>query len=210
MFEAYIKGLENQYELVERSEKNLKILRHDMRHYSGMIDSLLSQGEYAQIKRITEYINGVTDENKVVRYCDNLIIHSILSQIMEKARIMEVDVHLDVLLPKDLPVNDYELAAVIANLLENALMGVKDFEEKKRRYVDAKVHCTEEYLLLQVKNECEKEMIFDSMTGLPKSKKGKDHGLGMKSVSAFSDKIGGNIGCFCEKGIFDIIVFAKF
>lgn len=210
MFEAYIKGLENQYKLVERSEKNLKILRHDMRHYSGMIDSLLAQGEYAQIKRITEYINGVTDENKVVRYCDNLIIHSILSQIMEKARSMEVDVHLDVLLPKDLPVNDYELAAVIANLLENALMGVKDFEEKKRRYVDAKLHCTEEYLLIQVKNECEKEIIFDSLTGLPKSKKGKDHGLGMQSVSAFSDKIGGNIGCFCEKGIFDIIVFAKF
>ncbi|MDE7016488.1 MAG: ATP-binding protein, partial [Lachnospiraceae bacterium] len=67
-----------------------------------------------------------------------------------------------------------------------------------------------DHLLLQMKNAYEKEMLFDSVTGLPKSIKGKDHGLGMKSISAFSEKIGGNIGCFCENGIFHIMIFAKF
>ena len=36
LFSSYIRGLENQYYLVEQSEKNLKILRHDMRHFSGI------------------------------------------------------------------------------------------------------------------------------------------------------------------------------
>lgn len=49
-----------------------------------------------------------------------------------------------------------------------------------------------------------------SLTGLPKSQKGKNHDLGMQSVSAFADKTGGNIGCFCEDGIFQIMLFAKF
>ena len=31
LFESYIKNLENQYYLVEQSEKNLRILQHDMR-----------------------------------------------------------------------------------------------------------------------------------------------------------------------------------
>ena len=63
---------------------------------------------------------------------------------------------------------------------------------------------------MQVKNEYEKEIIFDPYTGLPRSRKGENHGLGMQSVSAFSNKIGGNIGCYCENGTFNIVIFAKF
>lgn len=43
LFESYIKGLENQFYLVEQSEQNLKILRHDMRHFSSMISHLLTR-----------------------------------------------------------------------------------------------------------------------------------------------------------------------
>ena len=210
LFETYIKGLENQYYLVEQSEKNLKILRHDMRHYSNMIDSLLEQGEYEEIKKITAYIHKVTDDNKVIKYCENIVMHSILSQMMEKAAALDVDVILDVNIPKEIKVSDYELGAVVGNLLENALIYVKDFKEKEKRYVNVKVHCTQEHILIQTENECEEDVEFDLSTGLPKSRKGKMHGLGMQSVSAFSDKIGGNIGCYCEKGIFHVIVFAKF
>ena len=88
-------------------------------------------------------------------------------------------------------------------------MCVQDLK-KEKRYVDAKIQCTEECLLIDIKNECEKEVVMDSFTGLPKSSKGKNHGLGMLSISAFADKIGGNIGCYCENGIFQIIIFAKF
>lgn len=203
LFETYIKGLESQYYLVEQAEKNLKILRHDMRHYSNMIDAFLEQGEYDEIKR-------VTDDNKVVKYCENIVIHSILSRMIEKASSLGVDIRLDVVVMKEVPVNDYELATVIANLLENALIGVKDLDEKGRRYIDAKIQCTQEHLLIQIKNECKNEVIFDSKTGLPKSTMGNGHGLGMQSISAFSDKIGGNMGCFFKEGVFNIIIFAKF
>lgn len=80
MFESYIKGLESQHYLVEQSEQNLKILRHDMRHYSMMIDSLLDQGEYNEIRNIVAHINEVVVENKVARYCENLIVNTILHE----------------------------------------------------------------------------------------------------------------------------------
>lgn len=37
----------------------------------------------------------------------------------------------------------------------------------------------------------------------------KNHGLGMQSVQEFSNRIGGNIGCYCEDGMFHIMLFAK-
>lgn len=209
LFESHIRGLESQYHLVEQSERNLRILRHDMRHYSSMIDTLLTQGEYDEIRKITQHIHEVTEENKVPKYCHNIVLNSILTRIMERASTLDIDVHPSTMLPRELPVNDYEFAAVIANLFENAFLCVRDFE-KEKRYVDVTIRCETDYLLVRMENQYEKEILFDSATGLPKSQKGRNHGLGMQSISAFAKKIGGNINCLCENGVFQIILFAKF
>lgn len=209
LFKSYIKGLENQYYLVEQSEKNMKILRHDMRHYSGMIDLLLEQGEYDEIRKVTKYINDVADENKITKYCDNLLANTVLKNMMEQAEASGIKVQQDIFAPRELPVNEYEFASVIANLYENALHCVKELAPEKR-CIEAKVHCSKDHLLIHMQNAYEQDIQFDEYTGLPKSKAGGEHGLGMQSVLAFSDKIGGNIGAYCEAGIFHILLFAKF
>lgn len=209
MFESYIKGLESQNYLVEQSERNLKILRHDMRHYSLMINSLLEQGEYEEIKNITGHINEVVNENKVKHYCENLIVNAILLRLAEQAEALDVELHLDVQVPKQVAVNEYEFAMILANLLENAVIHVTHAPPSKR-YVDAKIHCTNKFLLIDMENECTQEVHFDSITGLPKSRRGKGHGLGMQSVQAFCDKMGGTIDCYCENNRFRIILYVKF
>lgn len=209
LFESYIKGLEYQYYLVEQSEQNLKILRHDMRHFSSMISQLLDQQEYDEIRRTLCYIDDVTDENKLIRYCKNLMVNTIISQMMKRADTLHVRVNLDLVAEKELPVSAYEFTAVVANLFENALICVKDFPPEKRS-MDVIIHCTMQQLFIQTKNAYEKEIIFDQLTGLPKSDKGENHGLGMQSALAFSEKIDGSIDCFCEHGIFQFILFAKF
>lgn len=209
LFESYIKGLENQYYLVEQSEQNLKILRHDMRHYSSMIRHLLNTGEYEEIQKIAAHIQEVAEENKVINYCSNLMVNTIISKMMETADTLSITVHLNLLVPKKLPVNVYEFSSVIANLFENAIHCVKDFP-KDRRFIEVKIHCETDHLLIHMKNEYQEEILFHPVTGLPKSRKGGDHGLGMQSVLAFSNKINGAIDCFCEDRVFEIILFAKF
>lgn len=207
-FESYIKGLENQYYLVEQSEKNLKILRHDMRHYCGMIDSLLNQGAYDEIRKVTEHIKAVADENRLVKYCENLMVNSILSHMMDRACSEGVSVRVAAAVPKELPFNEYEFASVIANLLENAISCVSAFQEKEKS-VEARIDCMDGHVYVHMQNAYEKEPALDAHTGLPQSEAGEGHGLGMQSVQAFSDKIGGSIGCYCKEGIFHIMLFAK-
>ena len=208
LYESYISGLENQYYLVEQSEKNLRILRHDIRHYSGLIDSLLEQGEYHEIKKVIEHINTTTDENKVTRYCSNLIANTMLSSMMEKANTLGIEVQRDIIISKEIPVDSYEFAMVVANILDNAFNCVEDFMEK-RKLVDIKIRCEQDHILIHIQNEYETDIVFDSETGLPRSHKGKNHGFGMQGVQAFSDKIGGNLGCYCEQGMFHVMLFAK-
>lgn len=209
MFESYIKGLESQKHLVEQSEQNLKVLRHDMRHYVTMIQSLLDQGEYEEIRSIAEHIDEVTKENKVQRYCDNLVVNTILSKMSELARSNGITLNMDLFIQEQIPVNEYEFAMVLANLLENAVFGTKELSAEKK-YINVKIQCTKERLLIDMLNECEEKLEFDSLTGLPKSKKGKNHGLGMQSVQIFAEKLGGNIECYCEDQKFRIILFVDF
>lgn len=209
MFVSCINNLENQFYLIEQSEKNLRILRHDMRHYSGMIDSLLEQQAYDEIKKVTSHIITITDKNKVTRYCSNMIVNTMLCCMMEKAHSLAIEVRYNIAVSKEIPVDSYEFTMVIANLFDNAFDCVKDFAECKK-IVDIKIQCEKDHLLIHMKNEYEKEIVFDPETGLPKSQKGENHGFGMQSVQAFSDKIDGNLGCYCEDGMFHILLYAKF
>lgn len=132
LFEYYIKGLEDQYELIKQSEQNLKILRHDIRHYTRMINALLEQKEYDEIHNITAHIQHVADNNKVQVYCNNLLINTFLDKIMKKAKSLCIEVNLNTKIAAEIPVNDYEFTAVIANLFDNALFTVKDYEKEQR------------------------------------------------------------------------------
>lgn len=209
LLEAHIKELEGQHYLVEQSERNLKVLRHDIRHYSVMIDSLLDQREYGKIRSITGHINEVVDENKVERYCENLIVNTILLKMAEQAKASRTALQLDIQIPRQIPLNEYELAMIVANLLENAVFCVKDLSEEKRS-VSAKIHCTQRYLLIDMNNAYEKEIRFDPRTGLPQSAKGTGHGLGMQSVADFSERLGGTLDCYCKDQRFRIILFANY
>lgn len=95
MFESYIKGLESQKYLIEQSEQNLRILRHDMRHYSIMIDSLLDNEKYDEIRNIIGHINEVVDENKIERYCENSIVNTILLKMAAQSKALQITLHLD-------------------------------------------------------------------------------------------------------------------
>ncbi len=207
--ESYIRGLENRHYLVAQAEQNLKILHHDIRHYSNIIDSLLEQKRYEEIKGINEQISHMADENKVKEYCSNLIVNTILSNMMNKALSLDIKVDLNAKIPKEIPVNDYELAIVIANLFENAIQCVKPFE-KGKRYIEIEINCMNNQLFIQTKNEYEGEIILDSTTKLPKSKKNGNHGWGMQSILSFSKKISGTVGCYLDNGIFHIMLYAKF
>lgn len=207
--ESYIQGLENRHYLVEQAEQNLKILHHDIRHYSQIIDSLLEQKRYEEIRGINEQIIHMADENKVKKYCSNLLVNTILSNMMDKALSLDIRVDLNARISKELPVNDSELTIVIANLFENAIQCVKHFE-KEKRYIEIEINCMSNHLFIQTKNEYEGEIILDHTTRLPISKKNENHGWGMRSILSFSKKIGGTIGCYLDNGIFHIMLYAKF
>lgn len=209
LFQYYIKGLESQYESVRNAEEKLKILRHDMRHYVQLTNSLLKQGNIGEIKKILENLAELTDETKIIKYCENIQVNSIISNYIEKAHLLQIKVNNDILLPDDIPLNSMELAAVIGNLLENAITSVKDYEDKDKE-IDIMARYINKKLIIEVKNKCKNNIYFHPVTNLPVSKRGKGHGLGLKSVATFSEKTGANFDCYIKDKTFIVRLLANF
>lgn len=198
-FESYIKGLEAQYSLVEQSERNLKILRHDMRYYSGMIDALLNQQAYDEIRNVTAHIKVVSDENKIVKYCENLMANSIISHMMERARQYGVSVQLEAAVPRELPFNNYEFAAVIANLIENAVRCVSGLQTEEK-CVETKIECDEKHVLIHVQKHMKKKLCLMRRRAFQRVRQGKDMVWECRVYRHFQIRLAGILAVTVKKG----------
>lgn len=208
IFMYYIKGLESQYESVEKSEQNLRILRHDMRHYAELINSLIEQEKYEEIKNIMKYINNTVKENKVQKFCENIKVNSIVSKMVEKADSMNIEIEIDMNIPEELPFSDIELAGVVANIMENAITAEKNLEVSEKK-INLLVKYVDNRLIIEMRNKCQNNIHFNPITKLPMSIKGEGHGIGFQSISTFANKINANLDCFCEDGVFTIRMLAN-
>ena len=214
-FQTYINGLETQYAAVEKAEDNLKILRHDMRHYIQIANSMIDQKKYEELKQLFQNITEVIDKSKIIKYCENSQINSVISNFVERGKAHDITVETDIKMSfsfetsKNGSISNMELASVIANLLENAVQSTEKLK-KKEKFVHLFIRYMEERLIIEVKNECENEIYFNPLTGLPVSTKGEGHGMGLKSVAAFAEKTGANFDCYCQDGIFTVRVLANF
>ena len=87
-------------------------------------------------------------------------------------------------MPDELPVDEGELAVVLANALENAIHASLRLPPERRK-IRCKMVGTPS-VMLEVSNACAGDVIFDS-NGLPAARS-EGHGLGVQSISAFCKK----------------------
>lgn len=89
-------------------------------------------------------------------------------------------------LPDALPVNEGEVAIVVANALENAIHANLNLPQEQRK-IRCKMMGTPG-VVLEISTPCTKNITFDS-NGLPMAQR-EGHGLGVQSISAFCRKNG--------------------
>lgn len=207
---SYVQGMKSQYENVVESEAKIRRIRHDYRHYVALLQDLLNNQEYEEIKKVLGNLDAQMDESKVVRYCDNVVVNSILHSYIQKAEREKIKVSASVVFPADVDEeNSMNSASVIANLLENAIYATKELAEEKR-YIKLIVRHTKEHYWLEIKNPCEGKVNFDTFTRLPISDKGEGHGIGLESVAFFSEKMGSQFDCHVENNEFIVQILHHF
>lgn len=181
-----LSGLQNWIEGIFAAEEAVRIERHDLRHRLQIISELVAQGNSQEALSFIGSAQKQLDELQPVHWCHPPVLDAVFSAYFQQAKHHSIRLHTHISLPRELPVNEAELAIVFANALENAIHACLRFPPEARE-IRCKV-IGHPNVMFELSNPCTWKVRFDGQ-GLPLSPK-TGHGIGCLSIASFCQKHG--------------------
>ncbi len=193
---------EKEIEAIKRSEYEVSLLRHDMRHFMNNIISYIEQGDTEKAKSYIFEIIASADKTAMQKYCENEIVNMILSFYENKIREKKISFHYSIQIPAKLPYSDVDFTSILSNGLENAIHAVSSLDLDKRS-ITLDLRMNNDKLLLSIKNPYAHSVIM--VDGIPQAK-ADGHGLGTHSIKYITEKLNGNCQFIANDGQFTLRV----
>lgn len=181
-----VSALRSRMEAVKAAENAIRTERHDLRHRLQAVTELVLRGDKDAALDFLDAAQERLDEQKEIRWCRPPVLDAVFSSYFEQAKNLGISVEAKISLSDALPVDEGELAIVLANALENAIHANLALPREERE-IRCKMVGTPS-VMLEISNPCAGEVSFDS-SGLPVTRQA-GHGLGVQSISAFCRKNG--------------------
>ena len=179
-----IAALQEKMQKVQEVENGIRILRHDLRHQLHTVTELVARGDRETALAFLDTAQQRLDDQQPIRWCRPPVLDAVFSSYFKQAKQQGIRVTAKIALPDELPVDEGELAIVLANALENAIHANAGLPPAKRE-----IRCKmvgNPGIMLEIANPCDKKVTFD-VRGLPVAE-AKGHGLGVQSISAFCQR----------------------
>ncbi|MCC3864831.1 GHKL domain-containing protein [Terrisporobacter petrolearius] len=205
LLKLQVSDLNNRLQDIEKNKESLNILRHDMRHRLYLIKTMLDEGNYDEIKNIIDNIDNNLRETKIISFCKNPIIDASLSAYIEKAIEKDIKVITKIDIPCELNIDTTDLAVVILNLMENALHASLKQKSREDKIIEISSKYSNKTLAFRIRNRYDGKVTFGK-DNLPVTSS-LGHGVGMRSVNAFTKKYNSSLSCTYENGWFSTILF---
>ena len=179
-----ISALKEKVHRVKEVEESIRIQRHDLRHQLQAVTELVVRGDREAALEFLDTAQKRLDEQKEIRWCRPPVLDAVFSSYFGQAQRQGIRVEAKVALPDKLPVDESELAIVLANALENAIHANLKLPVEQREIRCKMVGVPG--IMLEISNPCSGVVPFDDQ-GLPVAQSA-GHGLGVQSISAFCKK----------------------
>lgn len=148
----------------------------------------LKKQDYDGVRQILAQMQGMTEVRQTERFCNNAPVNGVMIYYMSEAQQRGIGVSVRMDFPKKLRVSDWELAVVIGNLMDNAVIACEKIREGVKKKIQVTARTAHGQFLLEIRNTCQERVVLDPQTGIPVSSRGEDHGFGMRSVAYFAEK----------------------
>ena len=191
--EVYYQGLRQQ-------ERQVRQLRHDLRNHLTVVQGLLEKGDAQRAIGYLEQIAASPALRGGRRFCENEAANVVLAakaEVMERAGIAA---DFAVSLPKELPVADTDLAALLGNALDNAIEGVEGAAEKR---IALRCRVDKGLFMLRVENPVGAAIHPDLAT--TKADKSA-HGFGIPGMREIAERYHGTLEAEGKDGRFILLV----
>lgn len=183
-----------QIDALKRSEKEIRMLRHDMRLLLSSVSVCLDNGDPKKAQDLIASYSDHIEGTALVHFCSNDTVNYVLSDFSAKCAAKQVRFLYTVDL-KQLHVDEILFASILSNALDNALNAQEDVTAEQR-VIQLMLKCVEGKILVSVKNPVAKKPVF--VDGLPVADR-SGHGYGTQSIRYMTERLGGN----CQFSVLD-------
>ena len=193
-----LSALRSRMEAVKAAEDAIRTERHDLRHRLQATAELVARGDKDAALDFLDAAQKRLDDQKEIRWCRPPVLDAVFASYFDQAQNQGISVESRISLPDVLPIDEGELAIVVANALENAIHANLLLPQTQRK-IRCKMVGTPS-IMLELSNPCASNVVFGN-NGLPMAQR-EGHGLGMQSISAFCRKNGAVCQCDQTDGWF--------
>lgn len=191
------------YDRVEEINLEHRKYLHDINHHLETIRRLVSQHQDEEALHVLEQMNQKFINIDKMEYCSHPILNAILcakeSIAKQKGICYEVSIAPGVNLAH---ISDYDLIAVVGNLIDNALEAVEKIPNDRYVMIDIFDIPESNSVVLRVENPCG-DVLADADGHYISRKKDKEkHGIGLRSVADAVRENGGVLTLAVEDGVF--------
>ena len=193
---------QREMEALRQAQTQTAIFRHDLRHHLNIIEGFLAADKPQQALRYIQKAQTKVSATAVQRFCDNETVNLLCSSFAQKAQEQDTRLQVEARLPKELPISDTELCALLSNGLENALNAAVALPPE-HRWVRCFFGIRRDKLLLEIQNPYAGTVTMAD--GLPENT-APGHGFGCRSIRYIAQHRGGLYTFRPENGIFTLQV----
>lgn len=182
------KQSDKEISLIRQNEKNIALLRHDMRHFFSNILNYIENDESEQAKEYIHSIIESVDSTAIKKYCSNETVNMILSSYENDIVENDIDFKYSLNIPKELPIEDVDLTSILSNGMENAIHAVLS-QNAGKRVIELDMSERNGKILISLENTY--GIAPEFVNGLPVTGD-EGHGFGTQSIYYTSEKLKGN------------------
>jgi len=190
---------ESYYQGLQREQRQLRQLRHDLRNHLTAVQGMLEAGDTERARGYLAEIAGSPALHGSRRLCENETANVVLCAKAEEMARDGLEGDFAVSLPERLPIADTDLCALLGNALDNAMEAARQAEDKAIR-----VRCRAEkgLFMLRVENALSGEV----SPGLETTKADRrEHGFGLAGMREIAARCGGTLDARAAEGRFELV-----
>lgn len=207
---------EGQAELLERDYQNLNRtysenakLFHDLHNHLEILYRYLSRGNANEALQYLEDLRAPVQEIMQSAWTGDDAIDYLISNKIAYAKEQHVSTKVNIEFPRHTNIRSADLAAILGNLLDNALEAVKSVPENQR-FINLTIRRINNMLVIKVENGCEAPPVSKQGELITSKTEGGLHGWGLKSVRAAAEKYDGIVETMYEDHVFRAVVTLSF
>ncbi len=190
VFKQMLEVYSYQLDIARESEERVKALRHDIKHH---IIELSAMAKKNNNDDMVKYLNNMKEfmlNPKEYSTTGNREIDGVLNYMLQKANEILNQVNVQINIPEDLCLNNFDICVILGNLVDNAVREASKSEEKS---LTIKMQIKQEVLLIFIENSYSGK-ILEKRNGLQTTQTELAiHGIGLENVKKVVIANGGEI-----------------